>query len=59
MRSHEDRGNEGQDWTAFQLADCLLLHDLNAAHADWSGYIDPSKRAKTLARFHEYAYQWY
>jgi hypothetical protein len=46
-------------WTAFQLADRLLLEQLENARADWMDYADPAKRSAALARFHSYAYQWY
>ncbi len=47
-------------WTAFQLADRLLLDRLRATRSDWAPYATaPARRAAALERFHDYAYQWY
>ena len=48
-----------QGWTAFQLADQFLLEQLRGLGSEWEEYADPAKRTAALARFHEYAYQWY
>jgi hypothetical protein len=50
---------ERQGWTAFQIAERLLVVRLYAVRNDWVEYIDASKRAAALDRFHEYVYQWY
>lgn len=55
----EARRRQNQGWTAFQLADQLLLERLHAMRSDWQPYTDPAKRAAALAEFHQYAYQWY
>ncbi len=46
-------------WTTFQAAEYLLLDHLRSIKTDWEVYADPADRADALARFHEYAYQWY
>jgi hypothetical protein len=52
------RGSRG--WTAYQLADSLVLRELRAHRARWATYHQrPRLRDNALARFHEYAYQWY
>ncbi len=51
------RADEG--WTAAQLADRLLLERLDEVRGEWEVYRDPAKRRAALARFHEYAYQWF
>lgn len=53
----QERAESG--WTTYQIADDLLLDRLRARRQDWEEYLDDSKRAAALARFHEYAYQWY
>lgn len=54
---HGDRQQRG--WTAFQVADRLLLRELEATRGQWQLYTDRGKRAESLERFHKYAYQWY
>jgi hypothetical protein len=46
-------------WTAYQLADELMLTRLRADRSHWSAYRDRHLREATLKRFHDYAYQWY
>ncbi len=46
-------------WTAYQIADDMVLKRLRADRSRWSAYRDRSLRAAALARFHQYAYQWY
>lgn len=46
-------------WTAFQIADRVLRQRLADCETNWEEYRDDAKRAEALARFHEYAYQWY
>ncbi|NUQ64019.1 MAG: DUF4173 domain-containing protein [Pirellulales bacterium] len=53
------RRRQSEGWTAFQLADRVLLERLQAVRNDWQEYTDPDKRAAALNRFHAYAYQWY
>jgi len=48
-----------RDWTAFQLADRLLLEKLDAMREDWQPYAEASKRAAAWERFRTYVYQWY
>jgi hypothetical protein len=51
---------ERQGWTAFQIAERLLVVRLYAIRDDWREYVvEPSKRAAALKRFHDYVYQWY
>jgi len=53
-----ERANLG--WTAYQLADALLLQRLRAHQHNWAAYRDDHiKRQAALGRFHAYAYQWY
>ena len=53
------RRRELQGWTAHQISDAVVLDGLRAASTRWTEYEDPQARAAALARFHEYAYQWY
>ena len=46
-------------WTAYQIADEVLLERLRPAKPLWARYEDRGERAASLATFHEYAYQWY
>ncbi|MCL4202244.1 MAG: DUF4173 domain-containing protein [Pirellulaceae bacterium] len=46
-------------WTAFQIADQVVLERLRPKRAEWTRYEDHSERAASLAKFHDYAYQWY
>ncbi|HEV3340900.1 MAG TPA: DUF4173 domain-containing protein, partial [Pirellulales bacterium] len=46
-------------WTAYQLADRLVLEQLHANHERWSAYDDKGARDAALKQFHAYAYQWY
>lgn len=46
-------------WTAYQLADEVVLQRLRSDRAQWAVYRDRSLRVRALSRFHEYAYQWY
>jgi hypothetical protein len=50
---------QGQGWTAYQLADDMVLQGLRAASANWAEYREPSKREAPLEAFHEHAYRWY
>lgn len=51
---------QAQDWTAFQIADDMVLQSLRSSSDNWAEYAaDPSRRTVTLRRFHDYAYQWY
>ncbi|MBM82472.1 MAG: hypothetical protein CMJ78_18055 [Planctomycetaceae bacterium] len=46
-------------WTAFQWADHSMLAQLEP-HADrWTQFDDKDKQQQALARFYDYAYQWY
>ncbi len=53
----DQRQDEG--WTSLQLADRTLLAQLRATQEHWQRYLNAERRADALARFHEYAYQWY
>jgi hypothetical protein len=46
-------------WTTYQIADQVMLARLRSAKPLWARYEDRGERAASLARFHEYAYQWY
>jgi hypothetical protein len=46
-------------WTAFQIADRVVLDGLRRSSPRWAEYADRRKRSEALERFHEYAYQWY
>ena len=46
-------------WTAYQIADELVLQRLRADRTHWAEYAGRSQRAAALASFHTYAYQWY
>lgn len=46
-------------WSAFQGAEYVLLDQLNKHQAMWTKYSDLDKRRDALARFHDYAWQWY
>lgn len=50
---------EREGWTAFQLADRMVLNALSDNSGDWAEYMDPVSRDAALQRFHNYAYQWY
>ncbi len=50
---------ESLGWTAFQLADQVVLCELRNASNQWTDYRDAHSRAPTLKAFHRYAYQWY
>lgn len=52
--------HERQGWTAFQIAERLLVARLHATGDGWDEYLAaPSKRAAAINRFHDYVYQWY
>jgi hypothetical protein len=53
------REHEQQGWTAFQIAERLVVVRLYATRGDWKQFSDATKRAAALSRFHEYVYQWY
>jgi hypothetical protein len=47
-------------WTAYQLADVLLLKQLRSHRADWAEYRDDTTRGEAAFKaFQDYAYQWY
>ncbi|MHC4401781.1 MAG: DUF4153 domain-containing protein [Planctomycetota bacterium] len=48
-----------QGWTAYQLADEVVLRGLRAASGKWTTYTDRAKRQKALEALHDYAYQWF
>jgi hypothetical protein len=50
---------ESLGWTTFQMADHRCLDHLRSNRTVWMDYTNEGKRAETLARFREYAYQWY
>jgi len=53
------RRRREQGWTAFQIADHIVLTGLQAASSSWDKYADKGKRDTALESFHEYAYKWY
>jgi hypothetical protein len=53
------RKPERQHWTAYQIADHLVLRRLRADSATTIDYRDPIRRRAALDAFHQYAYQWY
>lgn len=53
------RQRREQGWTAFQIADHVVLNGLREAKSSWARYADKRRRAAALEAFHEYAYQWY
>jgi hypothetical protein len=55
-----DLVRQAQGWTAFQGADRNALEMLDANDAAWSTYAkSPAQAGEALARFRNYAYQWY
>jgi hypothetical protein len=54
-----DNRRQSLGWTAYQLADRVLLEQLRADHERWSAYDDRGLREAALKQFHAYAYQWY
>jgi hypothetical protein len=48
-----------QGWTSYQAADRLALEELRRTRNKWRRYADASARDEALAKFHDYAYQWY
>ncbi len=50
---------EQQGWTAFQLADRVMLESLDRNSDDWREYQNPDLRRAARQRFDNYAYQWY
>ncbi len=48
-----------RDWTAYQAAEQLLLRRLEALRPAWRPYENATAREQALARFYDYAYQWY
>ncbi len=47
-------------WTAYQIADRMVLDSLNVSAARWAEYTaDPARRDAAWSRFKGYAYQWY
>jgi hypothetical protein len=54
----EDR-RATENWTSFQLAERLLLRQLEGRAADWAAYSDATRREAALQHYRDYAYQWY
>ncbi len=54
-----DNRRQSLSWTAYQLADRLVLAQLRADHERWSAYDNKELREAALKQFHAYAYQWY
>jgi len=46
-------------WTAFQFSDRVLADALREMRPKWEAYVAQPDRQEALARFSEYAYQWY
>jgi len=53
------RQRKQQGWTSFQWSNRVLLDKLVSIESEWQHYTDPDQRDKAIARFVEYAYQWY
>ena len=53
------RERQEQGWTAYQMADRLVLEGLRAESGTWARYTDPQQRDAALKRFRKYAYQWW
>jgi len=53
------RRRRQQRWTAYQIADRVVLDGLRRESARWAEYQDLAKRQAALGQFHEYAYKWY
>jgi hypothetical protein len=53
------RERQQQGWTSYQWADQALLEQLRSIREDWQAYSDRHRRSEALAKFREYAYQWY
>ena len=53
------RNKEAEGWSSFQGAETVLLDLLNKHQAKWARYSDRAKRREALARFHDYAWQWF
>jgi hypothetical protein len=51
--------NAALGWTTYQMADRVCLEHLQANRDRWKEYLDGTRRAEALARFRQYAYQWY
>ena len=51
------RAEEG--WTSFQLADHLLLDRLRRTQREWDVFANRAEREAAIARYKDYAYQWY
>jgi hypothetical protein len=54
-----DKRRQSLGWTAYQLAEQVVLARLHADHERWSAYDDRGLREEALKQFHAYAYQWY
>jgi len=46
-------------WTTYQMADRVCLEHLQTSRDRWKEYLDGGRRTEALARFRQYAYQWY
>ncbi len=57
VRTRFMRGSS--DWTAFQIADRLLVDQLFSVAATWPEWNNSPDRLASRARFDEWAYQWY
>ena len=53
------RRRDQEGWTSFQLADHLLLDRLRSTQSEWNVFANPAERDAAIARYQEYAYQWY
>jgi hypothetical protein len=48
-----------QGWTAYQIIDVFVLHNLRNSRENWVQYTATHKRDQALDAFREYAYQWF
>lgn len=53
------RQRERNGWTAYQIADTIVHERLHAIKGRWVEFSALNKRDGALARFRDYAYQWY
>ncbi len=54
-----ERLARNRNWTEFQLAEKLLMSELDGIESKLAAYRDRGLREARLKRFREYAYQWY
>lgn len=50
---------QSESWTSYQLADQVLLNELDTCRTAWEPYLAVERRSPALDRFHKYAYRWF